>query len=113
MAKFPRADPDLAIMWFRWLRRFDTAEASAISSGINKFQLAQAWVKLTGEIVRRDGRKPHPELVRAIRKWPPIENLQMLQEFLGTANYGRPHAGPACARLAAPPAVAACRGLAA
>ena len=37
-----------------------------------------------------------------IKKWPPIENLKMLQEFLGTTNYARPHAGPEYARIAAP-----------
>ncbi len=63
---------------------FDTASAFAISFGINKFQLAQAWVKLVGGIVGREGRKSNPELVRAIKKWPPIEHLKMLQEFLGT-----------------------------
>ena len=41
-------------------------------------------------------------LIKAIKKWPPIENLKMLQEFLGTTNYARPHAGPEYARIAAP-----------
>ena len=48
------------------------------------------------------GRKPNPELVRAIKKWPEIHNLKMLQEFLGTANYARAHAGPTYAKVAAP-----------
>ena len=102
MERFPGADPDLVDHVVSLAAAFDTAAAFAISFGINKFQLAQAWVKLVGEIVGRDGRKPNPELVKAIKKWPPIENLKMLQEFLGTANYARPHAGPAYARLAAP-----------
>ena len=102
MERFPQADPHLVDHVVSLAAAFDTAAAFAISFGINKFQLAQAWVKLVGDIVGRDGRKPNPELVKAIKQWPPIENLKMLQEFLGTANYARPHAGPAYARLAAP-----------
>ncbi len=102
MEKFPKADPDLVDHVVSLAAAFDTAAAFAIIFGVNKFQLAQAWVKLVGGIVGRDGRKPNPELVKAIKKWPPIENLRMLHAFLGTANYARPHAGPAYARLAAP-----------
>ena len=50
----------------------------------------------------REGRTPNPELVEAIRKWPPINELKQLQSFLGTTNYARPHMGPAYARVAHP-----------
>ena len=66
MDRFPEADVDLIEHVVSLTAAFDTASAFAISFGINKFQLAQAWVKLVGEIVGRMGRKPNPELVRAI-----------------------------------------------
>ena len=66
MAQFPGADLDLIDHVVSLAAAFDTAAAFAISFGINKFQLAQAWVKQVGEIVGRDGRKPNPGLVRVI-----------------------------------------------
>jgi hypothetical protein len=81
---------------------FDTATAFAVSFGIKKFQLAQKEVKLVGEMVGSEGRKPNPDLIRAIKKWPKIKDLKDLQSFLGTTNYARPHAGPAYARIASP-----------
>ena len=81
---------------------FDTATAFSMSFGINKFQLAQKEVKLVGELVGREGRKPNPELVKAIHQWPAVLTLKDLQSLLGTMNYVRPHVGPQYARLAAP-----------
>ena len=49
-----------------------------LSFGIAKCQLAQAKVKLVGEYVGRSGRSPNPEIVRAIKNWPPINNLKDL-----------------------------------
>ena len=40
--------------------------------------------------------------MQAIKKWPPIYTLKQLQEFLGTVNYVRPHAGPEFSRVASP-----------
>ena len=62
----------------------------------------QKWVKLVGEIVGEEGRKPNPAMIEAIRNWPPVCTLKDLQSFLGTTNYVRPHAGPAYARVMAP-----------
>ena len=81
---------------------FDTATAFAMSFGIAKFALAQEEAKLVGEIVGKHGRKPNPDIVRAIKKWPPIYTLKQLQEFLGTVNYVRPHCGPEYAWIAEP-----------
>ena len=50
----------------------------------------------------RHGRSPNPEIVRAIKKWPPVRTLKDLQAFLGTTNYARPHMGPAYSRVSAP-----------
>ena len=100
--QFPRADPYLIKHLISATAAFDTAPAFAMSFGIAKFQLAQVRVKLVGEIVSRDGRSPNPEIVRAIRKWPPVNTLKDLQAFLGTANYVRAHAGPAHSRVASP-----------
>ena len=81
---------------------FDTAAAFGVSFGVAKFQLAQREGKLVGEIVGRYGRSPNPAIVRAIKAWPPVYNLKQLQEFLGTVNYVRPHAGPEYSRIADP-----------
>ena len=78
---------------------FDTATAFALSFGIGKFQLAQKEVKLVGEYVGTEGRRPNPDLVKAVRTWSPIRDLKELQSFLGAMNYIRPHAGPAYARV--------------
>ena len=93
--KFPNADPALLEHAVPLVAAFNTAVAFALSFGIAKFQLAQTKVKLVGEYVGREGRSPNPEIIRAIRKWPPINTLKDLQAFLGTANYVRAHAGPA------------------
>ena len=49
-----------------------------------------------------DGRRPNPDVIKAIKQWPPVLTLKDLQSFLGTANWVRPHAGPAYARVAHP-----------
>ena len=81
---------------------FDVATGFALSFGISKFQLAQQTVKLVGELVGTFGRRPNPDLIKAIKAWPAIRDLKDLQSFLGTTNYVRPHAGPAYARVMAP-----------
>ena len=48
------------------------------------------------------GRRPNPDLIRAIKAWPAIRDLKDLQSFLGTANYVRAHAGPAYSRIMSP-----------
>lgn len=73
-----------------------------MSFGVARFQLAQQTVKLVGEIVGREWRSPNPEIIRAIKKWPPINTLKGLQALLGTANYVRAHAGPTYAWITAP-----------
>ena len=100
--KFPGADPALVEHVVALTAAFDAATSFALSFGIAKFQLGQPKVKLVGEHVGREGRMPNPELVEAIRKWPPINELKPLQSFLGTTNYARPHMGPAYARIAHP-----------
>ena len=58
MDRFPEAAVDLVEHVVSLAAAFDTASAFAISFGINKFQLAQAWVKLFGDIVgRQDSRR--------------------------------------------------------
>ena len=99
---FPEADPTLVDHAVPLVAAFDTGTAFALSFGIAKFQLAQSQVKLVGEIVGREGRSPNPDIIRAIKKWPPVNTLKDLQAFLGTANYVRAHAGPAYCRIAAP-----------
>ena len=70
--------------------------------GIAKFQLAQTEVKLVGELVDRDGRKPNPDMVRCIKQWPPVRTLKDLQSFLGTMNFIRPHMPPNTAHIMNP-----------
>ena len=101
-SKFPGADPLLVEHVVALTAAFDTATSFALSFGIAKFQLGQVKVKLVGEYVGREGRSPNPDLVSAIRSWPPINDLKELQSFLGTTNYARPHMGPAYARVAHP-----------
>ena len=86
-AKFPHADPDLVDHAVQLAAAFDVATVFAMSFGVAKFQLAQARVKLVGELVGREGRSPNPEVVRAIKNWPPVRTLKDLQAFLGTTNY--------------------------
>ena len=62
---------------------FDTASAFALSFGIKKFQLAQKEVKLVGELVGTEGRRPNPVLCEAVRRWPAVRTLPDLQAFLG------------------------------
>ena len=100
--KFPGADPELIEHVVPLVAAFDVATCFALSFGIAKLQIAQTRVKLVGEYAGREGRSPNPEIVRAIRKWSPVNTLKDLQAFLGTANYVRAHAGPAYARVAAP-----------
>ena len=71
--KYRGYDPSLVEHVIALTGAFDTATAFSMSFGINKFQLAQMQVKLVGELVRREGRMPNPELVRAIHDWPPIK----------------------------------------
>jgi len=99
---FPEADPDLLEHVLPLVAAFDLATVFAMSFGAAKFQLAQLCVKLVGELVGRHGRSPNPEVVRAIKQWPPVRTLKDLQAFLGTANYVRPHMGPTYAKEAAP-----------
>ena len=61
---YPKADPFLVDHVVSLACAFDTATAFAISFGVNKFQLAQVWVKLVGELVGRGGRKPNPVLIK-------------------------------------------------
>ena len=96
------ADPTLVEHVVALCAAFDTATMFALSFGIAKFQLAQTEVRLVGEYVGRDGRRPNPVLIKAIKDWPPVLALKDLQSILGTANYVRPHAGPAYARITAP-----------
>ena len=100
--KYPKCRESLVDHMVACAWAFDTAAGFGLSFGIKKFQLAQHKVKYVGEIVGRDGRSPNPDLCAAIRNWPPITNLKELQGFLGTTNYGRQHAGPTYARVAAP-----------
>ena len=101
-AKFPDADPCLVDHAERVVAAFDVATVFAMSFGVAKFQLAQTRVKLVGELVGREGRSPNPEVVRAIRNWPPIRTLKDLQAFLGTTNYVRSHMGPTYSKVAHP-----------
>ena len=82
--KWPKADKQLVVHVVALVVALDTATAFALSFGIDKFALAQIEAKLVGEIVGRYGRRPNPEIVRAIRNWPPVETLKQLHEFLGT-----------------------------
>jgi len=100
--RFKGCDPALVEHVVALVAAFDTAAAFALSFGIAKFQLAQHQVKLVGELVGKDGRQPNPELVQAIKKWPPVKDLKDLQSFLGTMNYVKPHCGPAYARIMIP-----------
>ena len=100
--RFPEADAELIEHVVALAAAFDTATSFALSFGIAKFQLAQTEVKLVGELVGRDGRRPNPALIESIKKWPPVETLKDLQSLLGTANYVRPHAGPEYSRIIHP-----------
>ena len=64
--KFPEATPELVDHVVPLVAAFDTGAAFSMSFGIEKFQLAQHEVKLVGEYVGEQGRRPNPELVRAI-----------------------------------------------
>ena len=99
---FPGETPELLDHVVPLVAAFDTASAFAMSFGVSKFQLAQAEVKLVGEIVGREGCSPNPELVVAVKNWPPVRTLKDLQAFLGTVNYARRHMGPAFSRIASP-----------
>ena len=81
---WPKADRALLEHMKSVLAMFDTATVFALSFGIAKFALAQKEAKLVGEIVGREGRRPNPAIVKAIKAWPPIYTLKQLQEFLGT-----------------------------
>ena len=51
---FPKADPDLVDHVVSLACAFDTATAFAISFGVNKFQLAQVWVKLVDCLLKKN-----------------------------------------------------------
>ena len=99
LAKYPGATPSLVEHVVALIGAFDTAAVFCVFFGIAKFQLAQTVVKLVGELVGREGRSPNPEIISAVRNWPPVHTLKELQQFLGTINYIRPHCGPAFARI--------------
>ena len=65
--KFPGPTPELLDHVVPIAAAFDTATAFALSFGIAKFQLAQLEVKLVGEYVGVDGRRPNPQIVAALR----------------------------------------------
>ena len=65
--KFPGATPELLDHTVPLVVAFGMASAFAMGVGVAKFQLAQAEVKLVGEIVGREGCSPNPELVTAVR----------------------------------------------
>ena len=81
--RFPDADPELIEHAVPLVAAFDTATVYAMSFGIAKFQLAQHKVKLVGEYVGRDGRSPNPDIIRAIKRWPPVNTLKDVQAFFG------------------------------
>lgn len=68
--KLPKADPELFDLAIPLTTAFDTAKASAMSSGMAKFQLARDRVKLVGEYVGLANRPRNPEIIRATKKWP-------------------------------------------
>ena len=76
---WPKTDPFLLEHMISVMEMFDTATVFALSFGIAKFALAQLEAKLVGEIVGRDGRRPNPAIVKAIKAWPPIYTLRQLQ----------------------------------
>ena len=63
---FPKADPSLVDHAAALASAFDTAGSFALSFGIAKFQLAQPEVKLVGEYVGREGRRPNDEVIKAL-----------------------------------------------
>jgi len=73
---FQGADTEVVDHVIPLIAAFDTATALGLSFGISKFQPAQHKVKLVGEIVSREGRSLNPEVVRAIKNWPPINTLK-------------------------------------
>ena len=100
--KFPGSKPDLVEHVVALAEAWDVSICFGLSFGIAKFDLAQAEVSLVGELVGREGRKPDPRKIRAVKAFPEVTSLKQLQEFLGVAGYVRPHAGPAYSRIFSP-----------
>ena len=94
LADFPGSRPDVIEHISELEEFFDVCLSIGFSLGINKMDLVKSSVKLLGEIVAREGRKPDPAKVAAIKSWGAITNLKVIQEFLGTCNYSRLSMGP-------------------
>ena len=93
-ARIPDAGPNLVDHAVPLVVACGVAIAVAMSFGVAEFQQAQTQVKLAGELVGREGRSPNPEIVKAIKNWPPTRTLKDLQAFLRMANYVRPYMAP-------------------
>ncbi len=67
----------------------------------SKCLFAQAEVEFLGHIVGRNGRKPNPNKIESIRKFPEPKDRKSVQSFLGLAGFYRDYI-PDFARVAKP-----------
>ena len=88
----PDADPFVLEHFHALESLLDVAIVTGFSFGTAKASLLQTEVKVLGEIVGRESRRPTGEHVRAILEYPtPIPNIQELRRFLGIVNRVRLH----------------------
>ncbi len=70
----------------RTLTRF---EQLGFKLNLKKCTFLTPEIKVLGFVCDKDGLRPDPDNVAAMRDWPVPSNLQQVQSFLGTANYYR------------------------
>lgn len=66
------------------------AKEKGVIFAFKKTHLFEKEVKILGEILSKDGRKPNPARIRALRNWPPPKTRRELRSFLGLYNFLAP-----------------------
>jgi hypothetical protein len=68
---------------------FDRLRCAGFKVTAGKSYLFQKEVRYLGHLVSKDGIRPFPEKIEAVKNWGRPENLKQLRSFLGTIGYYR------------------------
>ena len=66
------------------------AKEKGVIFAFKKTHLFETEVKILGEILSKDGRKPNPARIRTLRNWPTPKTRRDLRSFLGLYNFLAP-----------------------
>jgi len=87
--RHPKADRHLLDHLLSFEALCDVSILTGFSFGCDKAFVAVTKGELLGDVVGREGRDPNGERVAAIVGFPPLKNVQQVQQFLGCTNWLR------------------------